>query len=144
MCAQWAAPFGAHHSQCSVKRRGRSIEKLFRRYGGNASRLTDLVRSSITFDTLQQLCDCLERGILADGSVAAPHCKNRFDPAYDGKESAGYRNFAIYFTISNEYTICRGLDKHVCELQLGITAIDRLKHADGHSRYVAYRNLSAN
>ena len=72
------------------------------------------------------------------------HVKNRFDPAYDGQESAGYRNFAMLMSLSDEYTISRGIDNHVCELQLGIHAIDALKHADGHRRYVQYRNLSAN
>ena len=40
------------HNRCYVKRRRRAIQKMFRSYGGNAGRLIDLVRSSITFDSI--------------------------------------------------------------------------------------------
>merc|ERR1719399_609754 len=67
--AGWAARFCGSHTWCSVKRRERAIEKLYRSYQGDAACLLDLVRSSICFATVEQLHACLV-AIMADESVA--------------------------------------------------------------------------
>lgn len=138
----WAAGLGAHVQWCSVKRRSRAIEKLFHTYGGQADHLIDLVRSGITFPTIRALMDCLSR-IFDDERVAVLQVKNRLNPAYDSNASAGYRNVALNLCLVDEFTAMRLLDTHIAELQLGLQDIDALKHAEGHKRYVTFRNATA-
>ena len=39
--------------------------------------------------------------------------------------------------------MAKGLDAHVCELQLTLAEIDDIKNDEGHSRYVKWRDLKA-
>jgi hypothetical protein len=68
----------------------RCIEKLYRTYGGDVSRLVDLCRQMIVFDQVEDLVDCLEV-ILRDEDVLVERIKNRMDVHYEVAASAGYR-----------------------------------------------------
>ncbi len=61
-----------------------------RSYGGDVSRLVDVCRQSIVFDRPEDLAACL-RAVAADPEVVVHRVKNRLDPAYDARTSAGYR-----------------------------------------------------
>ena len=145
---QWAKPPGSStetgtviHS-CPPKRLSRSIEKLHRSYRGDAGRLIDLVRSAITFDDFDMLVACV-KGIVANPEVAILNYKNRFAADYDSSTSAGYRNVSISLIIVDDFTMGKRLDRHVCELQLGLKVLNKLKKDGGHKRYVQWRNLRA-
>ena len=53
--AGWAGSIGTPTFQGAIKRRSRAIQKLFRSYRGQAAKLLDLVRASITFDTIDDV-----------------------------------------------------------------------------------------
>ena len=126
------------------KRRQRAIEKVWRSYGGNATRLGDLVRASLTFDTVGELKACLAL-ILADGNVRVFRVKNRFASTYDAiKLSCGYRDIQLSVTFSeacfSPEEVAMDLQEHVCEVQLHLLPIYTLKNDEGHKRYVTFRN----
>ena len=116
--------------------------KAWRCYAGDASRLLDLVRGSITCRTVRGITDCLAR-IQADPSVFVLNVKNRFDPGYDGNTTAGYRNLALLLVIADAETVRLGVHDHVCELQLGLSQINELKTTSGHRNYRKWRDMRA-
>merc|ERR1711879_837292 len=116
---------------CSVKRRNRAIQKLLRSYEGNASRLIDLVRSGIVFKDLQSLAECLKI-ISKDPRCVILQVKNRFAMKYNSAESAGYRNVALSMVIVDDETMGMSVDKHVCELQMGVEQFESMKSDEGH------------
>lgn len=133
---------GAIPNKAGVKKQSRAIEKLHRSYTGDASKLIDLVRSSIKFETVSSLIEAVER-ISADPKVAILQVKNRLNKNYDGRASAGYRNVSLSLIVVDEHTIKAGCQLHVCELQLGLKEIDKIKNDKGHKKYVQWRNLNA-
>ncbi len=68
----------------------RSVEKLYRSYGGDVSRLVDLCRQMIVFEHLKDLVACLEI-IINDEEVVIERAKNRMELDHDVKSTAGYR-----------------------------------------------------
>lgn len=82
--------------------------------------------------------------ILSDPDVAVLQIKNRFTEKYDSAGSAGYRNLSISLIIVDSFTMSRGVDAHLCELQIGLKPFEFLKHfLDGHKRYVQFRDARA-
>jgi hypothetical protein len=128
------------------KRRKRAIEKVWRGYKGDATRLRDLVRCSLVFDSVEQLEAAIDV-IITDPAVDILRVKNRFASTYDAKESCGYRDIQLntVMTASNFDTdeIALGLHEHVCEIQLHLKPMYDLKNDEGHKRYVKFRNERA-
>jgi hypothetical protein len=58
------------------------------------SRLTDICRQTVVFNDVAALLACL-RAIRADPEARVLRVKNRLDPAYDARPSAGYRDVAL-------------------------------------------------
>ena len=139
-----------HEKGLLPKRRARAIEKVWRAYGGDATRLRDLVRCSLVFDDAADLSRCLGL-VLADPRVRLVQVKNRFAGAYDARaESCGYRDVQLKVTLAEAdagaFTpdeLAMGLHEHVCEVQLHLKKIYELKNDAGHKRYVDYRNRMA-
>jgi hypothetical protein len=73
----------------------RCVEKLYRSYGGDVSRLVDLCRQMIVFEHIEDLVRCLE-AITQDQHVVIERIKNRMDVKYDSAASAGYRYACVY------------------------------------------------
>jgi hypothetical protein len=148
ICARWAAApaasggFSGDHHVCSVKRRDRAIQKLYRSYNRDATRIIDLVRSGITFERIEDLAACLSC-IRRDPRVAILQVKNRLSLTFDDRQSAGYRNLALNLVLVDEETMRLGVDFHVTEVQLGFKLMDDLKNDDGHTNYVRFRNARA-
>ena len=69
--------------------------------------------------------------------------KNRLRLDYDSAGSAGYRNVALSLLVVDAFTMAHGVEHHVCELQLGLAAVDALKNEGGHRNYVAWRDARA-
>jgi len=122
-----------------LKRADRAIEKLIRSYQQELGLLTDVSRESLVFATVQDLVATLQI-IAADEDVQVVRVKNRLDPSYDAKASAGYRDVALNLQIVTPYTAELGIDTHVCELQLILVRFAELKSEEGHKRYVEFRN----
>mmetsp|Transcript_21033 Transcript_21033/g.48647 ORF Transcript_21033/g.48647 Transcript_21033/m.48647 type:complete len:312 (+) Transcript_21033:3-938(+) len=117
----------------------RAIEKAFRSCKGDVSRILDLARQTIVFRSVHSLLECL--GVIhADPDVIVERVKNRMDPDFDTKLSAGYRDVSLNLRIQNGATQSMGIETHVCEVQLLLTQFADLKNDNGHSRYVTWRN----
>lgn len=127
---------------CGLKSAHRAIEKVIRAYGQDVSRLLDVCRQAIVFETLRDLAACL--GTIADDDdVVVLRVKNRYDPAYDAEASWGYRDVNINLRFRSPTALMLGVSSHVCELQLMLRGVAALKSDEGHRNYVAGRNLRA-
>ena len=133
---------GARPKCIPIKRRDRAIQKTFRSYAGDASWLIDLARSAIIFDTTGALIETLKR-INNDARVSILQIKNRLDVNYDSRESAGYRNVSLSLIVVDAETMESGVEAHICELQLCLSIIEDIKKAEGHRRYVKWRDMLA-
>ena len=83
----------------------------------DVSRLVDICRQSIVFDSVGGIVECL--GLIEqDEDVKILRIKNRFGPAYNSADSAGYRDVAMNIHVITPESRALGLNTHVCELQL--------------------------
>jgi len=122
-----------------LKKYHRATEKVTRSYGYDTSRLLDVCRHAIIFETIKDLSRCLDV-IVGDTDVSIERIKNRFSRAYDPDESAGYRDFSINLRLVTPETIALGVEAHVCEVQLILKSFANIKTLNGHKRYIAWRN----
>ena len=95
------------------------------------SHLVDICRQTIIFEDMLSLAECL-RAIRLDTEVSVVRIKNRLDPAYNARLSAGYRDVAINMTLANDQTLAMGLEAHVCEVQLILLPMYLLKVSTLH------------
>jgi hypothetical protein len=107
-----------------LKDRGRTAEKVEGEYGGDASRMTDLARTSVVFETMKDL----ERAAVALEARAKVHKhKDRFAAPVNG-----YRDRFYNLVMPNG---------HVVEIQLHIKPIFDVKMGPGHALYEKQRAI---
>ncbi len=92
----------------------------------DTSLLVDICRQTIIFQEIQDLVECL-RIIGLDNEAKILRVKNRLDPDYNSCKSAGYRDVALNLTLMSDDVLARGLEAHVCELQLMLLPMYQLK-----------------
>ena len=92
----------------------------------DVSRLVDICRHSIYFDTIEGVTKCLNQ-IHSDKDVTILRIKNRFDPAFDAGRSAGYRNLSLNLRVVTKETLALGAETHICEVQLLLVQIATIK-----------------
>ena len=98
--------------------------------------MLDFVRSTLVVENVQQAIQALHF-VLANGVVHT--VKNRYDPAYDGMATAGYRDINMQISFAElDGTPFSG---YVFELQIIIASFLEVKSDDGHKRYILCRNL---
>lgn len=111
-----------------MKKRDRSKEKVEADYGGDWSRLGDVVRASVAVDSFDDL-----EGVMAQlkksGLKLARQPKNRFE----NPTEAGYRDMSLAVEYPNG---------HVGELQLHLKPILKAKD-EGHKFYEEVRSIEA-
>jgi hypothetical protein len=125
-----------------LKSADRAIEKIIRSYGHEVSRLVDVCRQTIVFETLQDVFICLS-AMVADPDIDLLRIKNRYDTKYDSSLSGGYRDVNINLRFRSHLALLLGVETHVCEVQLVLLCVAALKNEEGHRNYVTYRNLRA-
>ena len=125
-----------------IKRSSRAVEKLARVYNGDVSRLGDIVRFSLFFDTFTDLTQALGC-IVTDFDVKVERVKSRMSLKHDGDATAGYRDVMLNLRLCTKAAAMLGCDTHLCELQLVLKSFGELKTAQGHQRYILYRDLRA-
>ncbi|MBA3394497.1 MAG: DUF4157 domain-containing protein [Deltaproteobacteria bacterium] len=109
-----------------LKGRERAQQKIDADYGGDPGRITDLARSSIEFDSPQQLRAAVEQ-MRAAGEVV--RVKDRFETPADG-----YRDIMMNVRMSNG---------HIVEVQMHLKAILDVKNGPGHHLYEQVRTIDA-
>ena len=92
----------------------------------DASRLVDVCRQSIIFDSVAGMVSCLEL-ITRDNNVEVIRIKNKMDPAYNSTRSVGYRDVALNLRVISPEAQALGVNAHVCELQLLLLQYAELK-----------------
>jgi len=137
---QWAGAMGARSLRAPVKRQNRTLQKVMRHYSGDPSRVCDLVRATLVFESFEGLCDGLKT-IASDETVCIDRIKNRFDSSYPAEQSAGYRDVSLVVRIRTIESRAAGTDMHLCEVQLQVAPLLAVKSDEGHKRYVQWRNI---
>jgi hypothetical protein len=117
LVAAWCAP-GAQHVPSPVKRVQRTIEKAHRKYYGDLSCITDLVRCSFVckelshaLQTLQNIMSKCSTDIAAghqyskawsdsDKILRVHRVRNRFQPGYNDRETVGYRDISVLVEVA--------------------------------------------
>ena len=119
----------------------RGLHKLLFFYHGDVSKLSDLVRQRIFFDSLTDLCRCLEE-IRRDARLQVVCLKNRFDTDADVSRTAGYRDVLVRVRVCTKTTEELGVSEHVCELQLAHREMSQHLSPAQHERYLGYKNAT--
>jgi hypothetical protein len=109
-----------------MKKQERSKEKVEADFGGDWSRLGDIVRSSVAVDSFDQVEDVLAK-LKKSGLKLARQPKDRFEKPTD----AGYRDVMINVEYPNG---------HVGELQIHLKGVLKAKDA-GHKFYDEVRTI---
>ena len=102
------------------------MEKITADYGGDASRITDLARSSIIFENPQQVYQALE---VLQNKFDLVRIKDRFQ-----NPANGYRDILLNLEMPNG---------HVVEMQLHLRSILEVKNGIGHELYERVRSIKA-
>jgi hypothetical protein len=136
---------GGEPHACGIKTEARALQKVFRSYQGDWRRLGDLCRTSLVFQTIQQLEVCL-RAIGTDTElevIAAGDEKMRLREGFDAAVmSGGYRDIQLCVRLNTAEARARGVHEHLAEVQLHFAPVIALKSGGGHKNYVLRRNLS--
>jgi hypothetical protein len=126
-------PIPSHQPFRPTLRACKLLRRRGRGRGQDASRLVDICRQSIVFDTAAGMTACL-RAIAADREAALLRVKNRLARGYDARLSAGYRDVALNLVLSTREARELGVENHVCELQLVLRPFADLKVRERHLR----------
>mmetsp|Transcript_34610 Transcript_34610/g.80223 ORF Transcript_34610/g.80223 Transcript_34610/m.80223 type:complete len:207 (+) Transcript_34610:770-1390(+) len=141
--AIYEAHGGVFH-RANVKSEDRALQKVYRSYGGDWRRLTDLNRCALAFGSFGQIAACL-RVIGAHPEIMllkTSQGKMRFDDEYDASKSGRYRDVQISVRIDTAWTREHGLDKVLCEVQLHHAEFyERKTKGGGHPAYVTQRDM---
>ena len=145
--AGWIKASGGEHHAAGVKGEERALQKVFRAYREQWTCLCDLVRTSLVFDSPQDLARCLH--IIADDPEVEllrnsyDKCRLRVD--FDAeKRTGGYRDVQLSLCLANhEEAKERGCAAHIAEVQLHLKRMYCIKSDDGHTAYVRARNLAS-
>jgi hypothetical protein len=121
-----------------MKRHARCIEKMMRSYDNDPSRLLDISRGSIAFETLADLSACLE-AIWKDEDVVVSRITNRMSASFNASETGGYRDVSLKLRIVSPQAQALGAELHVCEVQLLMKGFASLR-SENDMRYVEARD----
>jgi hypothetical protein len=135
---KWAKKHGGKRKGDRVKDPKRALQKTFRSYGGDSRKLCDLARTTIVFDSFDNMADCLQ-AIIKSGKPMyrkiSDKEQNRFHPRYTKEKGNvdGYRDMQLRI----------GIDGHVCEIQMHFHPVYKLKNAETQNNYTKFRDLMA-
>lgn len=108
-----------------LKGRKRAEEKIQLEYNNDASRITDLARLSIEYETLKQLYEALK---FSPESFEIVRIKDRFIKPTPG----GYRDILLNVKLSNQ---------HIAEVQLTLKSINEVRFGEGFKLYQQVRQI---
>ncbi|MGB3404709.1 MAG: hypothetical protein WBA77_18640 [Microcoleaceae cyanobacterium] len=111
-----------------LKGRRRAEEKIKMDYEGDASKITDLARISIEYDSLEQLYFALQA---IPETVKLVRIKDRFIQPTPG----GYRDILLNVKLSNQ---------HIAEVQLNLKSINQVRFGKGYQLYQQIRQIQVN
>ena len=125
----------------TVKSVDRAIEKLYRTYNFDASRLLDLVRETISFESIAQLRACLAN-LAEDPCVRIIRIKSQLRREFNARvSSGGYRTIIVNLCLVTPFATAMGVQEHAAELQMTLLPFMRLRTREAHGRYKLFRDL---
>jgi hypothetical protein len=110
-----------------LKGRERALEKIATDYGGDASKITDLARSSIVYDRADDLYRALDK---LQEQYKVLRVKDRLKAPLED----GYRDVLVNVEMPNG---------HIAEMQFHLDEIMRVKNGPGHALYEEIRSTRA-
>mmetsp|Transcript_107211 Transcript_107211/g.311428 ORF Transcript_107211/g.311428 Transcript_107211/m.311428 type:complete len:448 (-) Transcript_107211:622-1965(-) len=119
---------GGEYLQGPNKTRARAVEKIEGDYGGDHTKLVDVVRASAIFTTFMQLALFVEVLLEKGCTLIVVRAKDRFNAPLD----SGYRDMLLNVMLDG--------GEHVCELQLHLKPIIAIKPA-AHRTYALMRSV---
>jgi hypothetical protein len=128
-----AASTGGKTSFPGLKKLKRTAEKIGEDYAGESGRITDLVRGSITYKSIEGA----ESGLSRIEALEADEAFKSISKVEDKKQrflepGGGYKDINVKIRMGNGMVV---------ELQLAVTAIDQAKHEGGHAVYDVIRTM---
>ena len=137
----------------------RAAQKAIVCYDNDCSRLLDVCRGGVVLED-DGLIPIMVQRLRLHPEIKIVRIKNRLDPQWDDKLSAGYRNVMLNVCINSPETRRLNVDHHVAEIQLVPRDVYALRVADldhepwsggsrgwgdgsegRHTRYIRWRNL---
>ena len=122
-----------------VKSIERGIEKVDVAYGGDVSRVLDVCRERIVFESIKDMGDCLE-ALMADPEVSVVRVKSSMTrPGLNPVVNTGLQFISVNMRIQNSSTKRLAVSAHVCEVlfMLRSAAQASIEH---HKDYIGNRN----
>ena len=112
-----------------LKSKARASAKVVIKYGSDCSRITDLVRGTMAFDTLDGLYQGVEQLINHPLFNGYSTCIVAFEDRYLNPLTGGYCDCQLLVNVAG----------HLCELQVNCKAMLEAKHGGGHAVYEVSR-----
>eukprot|EP00960_Hanusia_phi_P044282 756553-Hanusia_phi.AAC.3 len=119
----------------SVKSVDRSVEKILTFLNGDVSLLTDVVRQSIFFDTIEDLNGALKQ-IIEDNDIDVVYIRNRLS-----SHCCGYRDITLNICFIHDAAIQTNLLGHICEVRLGLKEMHSLISAAKHEEFLYRKHV---
>ncbi|MGA9523328.1 MAG: hypothetical protein WBV82_17805 [Myxococcaceae bacterium] len=119
-----AQKFGGEAMVPGLKGRERALEKALAEYGGDATKLKDLARASVAFDSVDRVYEAL--------SDLEQRFELQVKDRFAKPTAGGYRDVLVNFDI----------DGHTVELQLHHRGILAVKEGPGHKLYEDIRKIT--
>ena len=117
-----------------LKGEKRAVEKVATKYGGDWSKIQDVVRATIAVDKIEQIplaIKGLRTKMAEHGWAFAAQPEDRMNNPLPG----GYRDVVLKL---------KSADGHIAELQINLKAMIKVKEGQGHKLYEQHRSIVAN
>ena len=124
-----------HFKLPGLKAKKRVFAKVYEKYDGDFSRITDLCRCTVACDTMQTILDVL-CFLDATPELGVLRIKNRISRFYNADEFGGYRDILIN---------CRETSTgHIIEVQVTLWKLLEIKEGTSHQAYTLARLVDLN
>eukprot|EP00931_Biecheleriopsis_adriatica_P080304 TRINITY_DN5365_c0_g1_i3.p1 TRINITY_DN5365_c0_g1~~TRINITY_DN5365_c0_g1_i3.p1 ORF type:complete len:1224 (+),score=251.97 TRINITY_DN5365_c0_g1_i3:112-3783(+) len=120
-----ASQFNAEPMIPRLKGPERSRVKVNVRYGGDASQLSDVVRATLVFQTIDDMYGAVKHLIFHEHLFGTRLCFTHFADRYQNPFKGGYRDILCLIRVLG----------FICELQFNLEAIIKIKEGLGHVQY---------
>lgn len=118
----------------------KAMAKAIHHYRGDASRLTDLARETIVFETPADIAKCL-RAMVDDHEIEIVRVRSTLDPRGPAAWWAGFKAVYVKLRIVNDVSRNLAASSHVCELILTLKSISQAVSTESYADYVLLRRL---
>ena len=124
-----AQELGGEAAEVGIKSTKRAIEKVIEDYDGDPSQLKDLLRTTISINTLNDTNKAIDAIKAKYGEPIK--LKNTLDPSTDSVGGSGYRDVNMVFKMDGSYI----------EVQVNMKPMLDVKYGEGHKIYEEVREM---